>query len=86
MLAKRQCPQAFAGSIDFGSDEIAEGAIEAFQEQGLRSPKDSAIVIYEDIKTLNQWENFTRVRCFRTSYGKRLSMYFWNRYKSRGVR
>ena len=38
---------------------------EAFQEQGLRSPKDLAIVIYEDIKTLeSKWENFTRVQMF----------------------
>lgn len=52
-------------ALILGSDEIAEGAIEAFQEQGLRSPKDLAIVIYEDIKTLeSKWENFTRVQMF----------------------
>ena len=48
-----------------GSDEIAEGAIEVFQEAKLRIPKDLAIVIYEDIKTLeSKWEDFTRVQMY----------------------
>jgi LacI family transcriptional regulator len=52
-------------ALILGSDEIAEGAIEAFQEAGLRTPKDLAIVIYEDIKTLeSKWKDFTRVQMF----------------------
>ena len=48
-----------------GSDEIAEGAIEAIQEEKLRVPKDVAVVIYEDIKTLeSKWTDYTRVCMF----------------------
>lgn len=60
-IASGHLPEA----IILGSDEIAEGAIEAFQEAGLRIPKDIAIVIYEDIKTMeSKWEDFTRVQMF----------------------
>ena len=52
-------------AVILGSDEIAEGAIEAFAEAKLRIPKDLAIVIYEDIKTLeSKWEDFTRVQMY----------------------
>lgn len=48
-----------------GSDEIAEGAIEVFQEAGLRIPKDIAVVIYEDIKTLeSKWQEYTHISMF----------------------
>lgn len=60
-IASGHLPEA----IILGSDEIAEGAIEAFQETRLRIPKDIAIVIYEDIKTMeSKWEDFTRVQMF----------------------
>ena len=52
-------------ALILGSDEIAEGAIEAMQEANLRIPKDVAVVIYEDIKTLeSKWTDYTRVRMF----------------------
>ena len=52
-------------ALILGSDEIAEGAIEAMQEAKLRIPKDVAVVIYEDIKTLeSKWTDYTRVRMF----------------------
>lgn len=60
-MASGHLPEA----LILGSDEIAEGAIEAFQEAGLRSPKDLAVVIYEDIRTLeSKWQDFTRVQMF----------------------
>lgn len=46
-----------------GSEEVAEGALEAFQDAGLRVPKDVAVVIYKDIETLeSKWPTYTKVR------------------------
>lgn len=60
-IASGHLPEALL----LGSDEIAEGAIEAIQEENLRVPKDVAVVIYEDIKTLeSKWTDYTRVRMF----------------------
>ena len=48
-----------------GSDEVAEGVLEAFFDAGLRVPKDVAVVIYKDIETLeSQWPTYTKVRMF----------------------
>ncbi len=35
-----------------GNDEVAEGALAAIKEQNYRIPKDVAVVIYQDIETL----------------------------------
>ena len=60
-IASGHLPEALL----LGSDEITEGAIEAIQEEKLRVPKDVAVVIYEDIKTLeSKWTDYTRVCMF----------------------
>ncbi len=41
-----------ARAILLGSDEMAEGALQAIQEKELRIPEDIAIVLYKDIETL----------------------------------
>lgn len=41
-----------AEAVLLGSDEVAEGAFEAFRELGIRVPKDTAVIIYHDIQTL----------------------------------
>lgn len=41
-----------ARAILLGSDEIAEGALQALQEREIRIPEDIAIVLYKDIETL----------------------------------
>ncbi|ADL02901.1 LacI family DNA-binding transcriptional regulator [Lacrimispora saccharolytica] len=52
-------------AVLLGSEEVAEGALEAFQDAGLRVPKDVAVVIYKDIETLeSQWPTYTKVRMF----------------------
>ncbi len=52
-------------AVLLGSEEVAEGALEAFYDAGLRIPKDIAVVIYKDIETLeSKWPTFTKVRMF----------------------
>lgn len=52
-------------AVLLGSEEVAEGALEAFYDAGLRIPKDVAVVIYKDIETLeSKWPTFTKVRMF----------------------
>lgn len=52
-------------AVLIGSEEVAEGALEAFQDAGLRVPKDVAVVIYKDIETLeSKWPTYTKVRMF----------------------
>ncbi|HCD44579.1 MAG TPA: LacI family transcriptional regulator [Lachnoclostridium sp.] len=52
-------------AVLLGSEEVAEGALEAFQDAGLRVPKDVAVVIYKDIETLeSKWRTYTKVRMF----------------------
>jgi LacI family transcriptional regulator len=52
-------------AILLGSEEVAEGALEAFQDAGLRVPKDIAVVIYKDIETIeSKWPTYTKVRMF----------------------
>ncbi len=48
-----------------GSDEVAEGAMEAFDELGLRIPKDVAVIFYQDIQTLeSKWPTGTCLEMF----------------------
>ena len=48
-----------------GSDEVAEGALEAFRELGIRVPKDVAVIIYQDIQTLeSKWPTGTCLEMF----------------------
>ena len=43
-----------------GSDEVAEGAMDAFREMGVRIPKDVAVIIYQDLQTLeSKWPTGT---------------------------
>jgi len=52
-------------AVLLGSEEVAEGAMEAFYDAGLRIPKDIAVVIYKDIETLeSKWPTYTKVRMF----------------------
>ncbi len=52
-------------AVLLGSEEVAEGALEAFQDAGLRVPKDVAVVIYKDIETLeSKWPSYIKVRMF----------------------
>lgn len=54
-----------AEAILLGSDEVAEGALEAFHELGLRIPKDVAVIIYQDIQTLeSKWPTGTCIEMF----------------------
>lgn len=52
-------------AVLLGSEEVAEGALEAFQDANLRIPKDVAVVIYKDIETLeSKWPTYAKVRMF----------------------
>ena len=47
---------SLAEAILLGNDEVAEGALEAFRELKIRVPKDVAVIIYQDIPTLeSKW-------------------------------
>lgn len=65
-LAKRAVESGcLPEAVLLGSEEVAEGALEAFYDAGLRIPKDVAVVIYKDIETLeSKWPTFTKVRMF----------------------
>ena len=60
-LAKKAAAEGtLAEAILLGSDEVAEGALEAFCELGLRVPKDVAVIIYQDMQTLeSKWPTGT---------------------------
>lgn len=66
ILAKKAAARgALAEAILLGSDEVAEGALEAFKELGLRIPKDVAVIIYQDIQTLeSKWPTGTCIEMF----------------------
>lgn len=54
-----------ARAVLLGSDQIAEGALEAFNEEGLKVPEDVAIVIYKDIETVkSKFPAYTTVQMF----------------------
>ncbi len=65
-LAKKAAQEgALAEAILLGSDEVAEGALEAFAELGLRIQKDDAVIIYQDIQTLeSRWPTSTCIEMF----------------------
>jgi LacI family transcriptional regulator len=51
-----------AEAMLLGSDEVAEGAMEAFRELELGIPKNIAVIIYQDIQTLeSKWQTGTRL-------------------------
>lgn len=60
-LAKKAVEEnALAEAMLLGSDEVAEGALEAFRELGVRIPKDVAVIIYQDVQTLeSKWPTGT---------------------------
>ena len=54
-----------AEAMLLGSDEVAEGALEAFRELGVRVPKDVALVIYQDLQALeSKWPTGTCLEMF----------------------
>ena len=54
-----------AEAMLLGSDEVAEGALEAFRELGVRVPKDVAVVIYQELQTLeSKWPTGTCLEMF----------------------
>ena len=57
--------QELGEAILLGSDEVAEGALEAFGGLGLRIPKDVAVIVYQDIQTLeSKWPTATCIEMF----------------------
>ncbi len=57
--------QGLAEAMLLGSDEVAEGALDAFRELGVRVPKDVAVVIYQDLQTLeSKWPTGTCLEMF----------------------
>lgn len=60
-LAKRAAKEGTLAEVMLlGSDEVAEGAMEAFDELGMRIPKDVAVIFYQDIRTLeSKWPTGT---------------------------
>lgn len=56
---------ALPEAVLLGSDEVAEGALEAFREMNVRVPKDVAVIIYQDIQTLeSKWPTGTCLEMF----------------------
>ncbi len=68
-----------AEAVLLGSDEVAEGALEAFRELGVRVPKDVAVIIYQDIQTLeSKWPTGTCLEMFPDYvWGKRSGTALW---------
>ena len=60
-LAKKAVEEhTLAEAMLLGSDEVAEGVLDAFRELGVRIPKDVAVIIYQDIQTLeSKWPTGT---------------------------
>lgn len=65
-LAKKAIKtKSLARAVLLGNDQIAEGALEAFEEEGLKVPEDVAIVIYKDIETLrSKFPTYTTIQMF----------------------
>ena len=72
MLAQKAFQEGtLAEAVLLGSDEVAEGALEAFRDLELRVPKDVAVIIYQDIQTLKaSGQMELGLRCFRIMSGK----------------
>lgn len=64
LLAKKAIAEnSLSQAMLLGSDEVAEGALEAFREAGMAIPRDVAVVIYQDIETLqSKWPGYTTIR------------------------
>lgn len=64
LLAKKAiADNTLAQAMLLGSGEVAEGALEAFGQAGLNIPRDVAVVIYQDIETLeSKWPGYTALR------------------------
>lgn len=62
-LAKKAIvDQNLARAILLGNDQIAEGVLEAFEEEGIRVPEDVDIILYKDIETVkSKVLNYTAV-------------------------
>lgn len=59
ILSTKDIPEV----LILGSDEVAEGALEAIKEGKYRIPKDIAVVIYKDIETLEtKYPTYTKLR------------------------
>lgn len=59
MLSRDSLPEV----IVLGSDEVAEGALDAMKGASLRIPKDVAVVIYKDIETIeSKYPTYTKLR------------------------
>lgn len=60
-LAKKAAKEGtLAEVMILGSDEVAEGAMDAFYELEMRIPKDVAVIFYQDIRTLEtKWPTGT---------------------------
>ncbi len=52
MIQKAYAENTLAEALLLGSDEVAEGALEALRDLQLRIPKDVAVIIYQDLQTL----------------------------------
>ena len=65
-LAKKAIKtKSLARAVLLGNDQIAEGALEAFEEEGLKVPEDVAIVIYKDVETLrSKFPTYTTIQMF----------------------
>ncbi|MGI5947255.1 MAG: LacI family DNA-binding transcriptional regulator [Lachnospiraceae bacterium] len=54
-----------AKAVILGNDEVAEGAMEAFEELNLQIPKDVAVVMYQDIQTMeSKWPDSTCIEMY----------------------
>ncbi|MEG1829613.1 MAG: LacI family DNA-binding transcriptional regulator [Cellulosilyticaceae bacterium] len=62
-LAKKAIvSQNLARVVLLGNDQIAEGVLEAFEEEGLRVPEDVDVILYKDIDTIkSKGLNYTAV-------------------------
>ncbi len=54
-----------AKAVVLGNDEVAEGAMEALEDKHLQIPEDVAVVIYQDIQTLeSKWPSSTCIEMY----------------------
>lgn len=54
-----------AKAILLGSDQVAEGVLEALDEAGVKVPEDVAVIIYKDIETLrSKFPTYTAIQMF----------------------
>lgn len=65
-MAKRVLEQGrLPEALLLGSDQIAEGVLEAFEEAGKQVPEDTIAIIYKDIETLrSKYEAYHSIQMF----------------------